>query len=170
MANVHPYKGYLNTNFNLYANGSEDISYEIYSYENKIDEPILKGSFKPHTPHSINLKQAGSFQINFSDGTSSEIVVEDGYKFGGSSKKAAFIFDDTPWAFVIMYDRTYFYNRDTNESYIELISPDFIEELSEEYVIFKNKNQTERTIYSLVDQKPILNISTFITFNIQLIM
>lgn len=165
MANVHPYKGYLNTNFNLYANGSEDISYEIYSYENKIDEPILKGSFKPHTPHSINLKQAGSFQINFSDGTSSEIVVEDGYKFGGSSKKAAFIFDDTPWAFVIMYDRTYFYNRDTNESYIELISPDFIEELSEEYVIFKNKNQTERTIYSLVDQKPILNISNIVYFN-----
>ena len=40
MANVHPYKGYLNTNFNLYANGSEDISYEIYSYENKIDGVI----------------------------------------------------------------------------------------------------------------------------------
>lgn len=165
MATVHPYKGYLNTKFHFYAKGIEDITYKIYSIEKGIAHPILNGYFSPNIPHSINPKKAGYFKIDFSDGTSSEIIVEDGYKFGGSSYKNSFIFDETPWCFIIMNDRTYFYNRDTDESYVESISPDKITPISNDYVIFENIGQEERTVYSLKDQKPILNISNIVFYS-----
>ena len=87
------------------------------------------------------------------------IHIEDGYKFGGSKYKTSFIFDDCPWCFVIMHDRTYFYNRKTKRSFVEPISPDQVTEINEDFVIFENDNQKERTIFSLVEEKPILCIS-----------
>ena len=170
MATIHPYKGYLNTEFHIYAKGIKDVAYNVYALKNNDLKPIMDGIVTPNIPHSITLKYAGSYRINFSDGTSSVIMVEDGFKFGGGEKKSAFIFDKTPWAFIIMHDRTYFFNRETDESYIEPISPDSIEEISEEYVIFRNNNHTERTIYSLLDQRPILNISNIIYFNDEIIL
>lgn len=170
MATVHPYKGYLNSKFHLYAKGIEDVEYEVYSNKKVGEPPVIKGSFLPSIPHTINLNEAGSFRIDFSDGTTSEIMVEDGYKFGGSAYKNSFIFDDLPWCFVIMNDRTYFYNRETEECYMELISPDKINIISKDYVIFENNGQEERTVYSLHEQKPILNIPDIVTFNDQVVV
>lgn len=164
MATVHPYKGFLNTEFHIYTKGTEDTKYEVRSCKEESD-PIVIGSVSPNIPHAIKFERPGKFRIDFSDGTSSEIKVEDGYKFGGSEHKRSFIFDETPWCFVIMRDRTYFYNRNTEESYVEAISPDKITVISEEFVIFENFGQEERTIYSLHEQKPILNISNIIYYN-----
>lgn len=165
MATVHPYKGYLNSNFNFYAKGTEDISYNIVSLNNEHKDSIQTGIFSPNIPYSVNIKEAGSYRIDFNDGTSANIIVEDGYKFGGSKHKRSFIFDNCPWLFIIMNDRTYFYNKETEVSYVEAISPDKVNIVSADYVIFSNSNQEERTIYSLVDQKPILNVSNIIYHN-----
>lgn len=170
MATVHPYRGYLNTLFYFYAKGRDNVSYKINSIEKETINPILEGSFSPNTQHSIMLKEPGSYKIVFNDGTTSEIIVEDGYKFGGSKPKAAFIYDECPWAFVVMHDRTYFYNRDSEESYVEAISPDTIEEISNDYVILWNNNHSERTIYSLNEQKPILNISNIVYTNDEVVI
>lgn len=165
MATVHPSKGYLNTNFHFYAKGEDKVSYRIYDNDSVCEAPVVTGSFMPNIPHEIQLKQAGTFIIKFDDGTTSDIIVEDGYKFGGGKQKSAYVFDNTPWAFLIMHDRTYFFNRDTEESYIEPISPDMIEEISNDYVILGNNSHAERTIFSLQDQKPILNVSHIIYKN-----
>ena len=170
MATIHPYKGYLNTEFHIYAKGTEDVKYEVHPIHNGDDTYIVKGSATPNIPHSIKFKDPGTYKIVFSDGTSSEIIVEDGYKFGGSKPKAAFIYDECPWAFVVMHDRTYFYNRDSEESYVEAISPDTIEEISNDYVILWNNNHSERTIYSLNEQKPILNISNIVYTNDEVVI
>lgn len=162
MATIHPYKGYLNTKFHLYAKGTIDVDYKISPIGDENNSQLVVGSFSPNTPHSIKLQHPGAYIIEFSDGTSSEINVEDGYKFGGSSYKTSFIFDETPWCFIIMNDRTYFYNRDTDESYVESISPDSIEKISCDFVILKNKNHEEITLYSLIEQKPILCFSDMI--------
>lgn len=138
MATIHPYKGYLNTEFHLYAKGTENVTYNIFSDVSEAKTPLTSGVISPNIPCSLKLNESGTFRIDFSDGTSSEIIVEDGYKFGGSKPKAAFIYDECPWAFVVMHDRTYFYNRDSEESYVEAISPDTIEEISNDYVIFLN--------------------------------
>lgn len=170
MATVHPYKGYLNSNFNFYAKGTEDISYNIVSLNNEHKDSIQTGIFSPNIPYSVNIKEAGSYRIDFNDGTSANIIVEDGYKFGGSKHKRSFIFDNCPWLFIIMNDRTYFYNKETEVSYVEAISPDKVNIVSADYVIFSNSNQEERTIYSLVDQKPILNVSNIIYHNEEVIL
>lgn len=165
MATIHPYKGYLNTKFHIFAKGVADVTYSVYANNNIGKEPIMKGTVTPNRPHSFKPDKPGTFHIDFSDGSSSEILVEDGYKFGGSEKKAAYIFDTIPWIFLVMRDRTYFYNKETDESYVEPISPDSIEELSDNYVILGNNSHPERTVYSLNEQKPILNISNIIYFN-----
>ena len=170
MATIHPYKGYLNTEFHIYAKGTEDVTYEVFPTNGETTAPITNGVVTPNMPCSIKLSEPGTFRINFSDGTSSDVIVEDGYKFGGSKPKSAFIFDYCPWAFVVMHDRTYFFNRDTEDSYVEAISPDTIEELSNDYVIFRNNNHSERTIYSLQEQKPILNVSNIVYTNDEVVM
>lgn len=170
MATVHPYKGYLNTKFHLYAKGTQDVSFSIFLVRNEGEKPVLNGTFTPNVPYEFNLNGQGKYRIEFNDGTSSEIIVEDGYKLGGSEYKRSFIFDETPWCFVIMNDRTYFYNRKTEESYLETISPDYIKPISPDYVIFENTGQEERTIYSLNEQKPILNISNIIFHNDEVVL
>ena len=170
MATIHPYKGYLNTKFHFYAKGAENVSYSVISLDKEGKQTIKSGIFAPNVPHSIKLNEAGSFRVDFNDGTSTTVTVEDGYKFGGSKHKKSFIFDETPWCFITMNDRTYFYNRETEEGYVESISPDEIEVVSEDYVIFSNSNQEERTIYSLVDQCPILNVSNIKYHNEEVIL
>ena len=170
MATIHPYKGYLNTKFHLYAKGTQDVSFSIFLVRNEGEKPVLNGTFTPNVPYEFNLNGQGKYRIEFNDGTSSEIIVEDGYKLGGSEYKRSFIFDETPWCFVIMNDRTYFYNRKTEESYLETISPDYIKPISPDYVIFENTGQEERTIYSLNEQKPILNISNIIFHNDEVVL
>lgn len=91
--------------------------------------------------------------------------VEDGYKFGGSEYKKSFVFDKCPWAFVVMHDRTYFHNRETEEEYVEVVSPDAIEEISKDFVLFKNNGQVEETLFSLVDQEPVICISNVLFHN-----
>lgn len=162
---IHPYKGYLNTRFNLFITGSEQISFNIIRVSDNKRLEIESRVVSPNEPFDFKISEAGDFLVECSDGTTIPITVEDGYKFGGGRFKKAFIFDNCQWAFVIMHDRTYFYNRETKQSYIEAISPDSISEISQEYVIFSNNSHPERTIYSLNDQKPILNISKVIFHN-----
>lgn len=170
MATVHPYKGYLNSEFHFYARGTKDVEYSIFSNNGEKENLMRTGTFSPNIPHSIKLKEAGTFRVDFNDGTSSEITIEDGYKFGGGKYKNSFIFDNCPWVFIVMHDRTYFYNRETEKSYVEPISPDIIEEVSNDYVIFLNSNHSERTVFSLVGQKPILNVSNIIFYNEDVIL
>lgn len=162
---IHPYKGYLNTLFHLHVTGDDAVDYKVVPKSNTYDDPVLNGSVSPNEPCCIQIPFPGDFIVKFSDGTDIPVTVEDGYKYGGSSFKRAFIFDECPWAFVVMHDRTYFYNRDTKESYMELISPDNIEALNKDYVLLKNDAQIEQSIYSLQEQKPFLIVSDVLYFN-----
>ena len=114
---IHPHKGYLNTNFNVHVVG-QDVEYSVYQNGDVNSQPIIKGIAKPNEPHTLNFKHPGEYIIAFRKGEETIIRVEDGYKFGGSSYKTSFIFDDCPWCFVVMHDRTYFYNRKTKRSFV----------------------------------------------------
>ena len=163
-ATIHPHKGYLNTNFNVHVQGHEE-EYSVYQKGDCDKCSIATGIVRPNEPHVLNIAQPGDYVVSFSDSDEINIHIEDGYKFGGSTYKTSFIFDDCPWCFVVMHDRTYFYNRETKRSFVEPISPDKITEINEDYVIFENDKQEERTIFSLVEEKPILCITDIVTFN-----
>ena len=160
---IHPYKGYLNTQFRVFVKGEEPLSFQVFSAEEK-ELSILNGVVDPNQPYNITMPSAGEFVIRFEDGSKHNFRVEDGYRYGGNKLKKAFIFDDCPWAFVIMRDRTYFYNRQTQQSFVEPIAPDKIEEIASDYVILKSDKQNELTLFSLEQQEPILwvdNISFY---------
>lgn len=161
---VHPYKGYLNTEFHIFAEGGAQ-KYTIYPKGGDSGESILTGLVNANTPHTFKMSQPGEFTVAFEDGTTSDIIIEDGYKFGGGKLKRSFIYDNCPWVFIIMHDRTYFYNRDTEQAYVEPVSPDNIIEVSNDFVIFENTGETERTLFSLREQKPILCVQNIVSFN-----
>ena len=153
-ATIHPYKGYLNTEFQLFSQCCEPISFVISSKNDATE--MIDGVLNPNEPFRIKMPQPGSYDVHFGDDSTTEITVEDGYRFGGGQHKKNFIFDTCPWVFVVMHDRTYFHNRETNEEYVEVLSPDTIIEVSKDYVLFKNDGQKEETLYSLIEQKPII--------------
>ena len=161
-ATIHPYKGYLNTEFQLYSKNSQPTSFRIHLSNSPSD---IVGILQPYIPQTVRIPICGNHLVEFDDGTKAEIIVEDGYKFGGNKLKRAFVFDECPWVFIVMHDRTYFYNRQTDESYFEPISPDNIIEVADNFVIFTNNSQDEATLYSLDQQKPILCVSNIMFYN-----
>ena len=86
---IHPYKGYLNTKFQIYSHEQTPVEYVVYSKDNgtEVLPPKKKVVVESNKPHSFRLSSPGSFIVQFSNGTSSEIIVEDAYKFGGNKKK-----------------------------------------------------------------------------------
>lgn len=162
---VHPFRGYLNTLFYVHVTGVNAMEYRVIHKIHGKETELSKGQVSPNEPFSFQVPIPGEFTFECSDGTIIPLTVEDGYKYGGSSFKQAFIFDDCSWLFIVMHDRTYFYNRETKEAYVETISPDEIIEVSSRFVIFSNDKHNERTLYSLEKQTPILYISNIIFYN-----
>ena len=107
----HPHKGYLNTKFTLLYNGELSENF-IFCREN--DSSVVKSiTVQPNMTESIYFEEPGMYSICKGKDVIQYFNVEDGYKFGGSVFKNAFVFEKTPWVFVVMKDRTYFHNRET---------------------------------------------------------
>lgn len=139
---VHPHFGYLNSDVRL-INGSDSILIVKDSVEGKEYEiPALSNI-------SVRLK-AGEhiFTIAGEDSAAETIVVEDAIKLGGSREKKTYIFEGTPWALMVMLDRTYFYNRETKEQYLEHgLAPKNIQFLTSNYLLFVSDK--DNSIFSL---------------------
>ncbi|MDE7413946.1 MAG: hypothetical protein K2N05_09210 [Muribaculaceae bacterium] len=161
---IHPHKGYLNTNFHIHYSGNGDLRYNVFD-PNDSSHIVAKGVVSSNKPYQFKIPTPGEYKVRFENGEIINLVVEDAYKFGGSRLKKAFVFDTSPWLFVVMYDRTYFHNRDTGEEYIETISPDEIQEVSEGYVLLNSNGQRETTLFSLFEQKPIAEFVDVVTYN-----
>lgn len=167
---VHPHQGYLNTKFIIQ---SFSKNHKMVKITPKDDgkfllpandfRPIL--SFKLLDDQTLQLQETFSFPgryvIEFPDDKDSavEIEVKDAIKFGGSTHKNSYVFDETPWCFIVMKDRTYFYNRDSGEEYVESISPDKISYVNKDVVLLSNDKYKENTLYSLTEQAPIITFT-----------
>ena len=159
----HPHKGYLNTKFTLLYNGESSENF-IFCREN--DSSVVKSiTVQPHMTESIYFEEPGMYSICKGKDVIQYFNVEDGYKFGGSVFKNAFVFEKTPWVFVVMKDRTYFHNRETGHEYVEAISPDLMEYVSPSYVLLSNKNDNLMTLYSLKEEKPVIVFENLIKKN-----
>lgn len=165
-ATVHPTKGYLNTSFYIHNTSESPLSFSII---NETGE-VLAGDVPANNKKAFFATTPGVHVARFSDESESTFIVEDALRFGGSSYKRSFIFDKCPWCFVVMRDRTYIYNRITQEAYMESISPDDITAISEDYVIFANKQNKEQTIYSLKEQRPEIVVENLKFYNSRLVV
>lgn len=163
---IHPHKGYLNSLFKIYTDSKSPQTYVVCEKsDGSVRMPIVQGTINSNEPHEFKVTKPGLYTVHFEDETDIDIVVEDGYKFGGGNYKSSFIDDVSPWVFIVMHDRTYFYNRDTEESYLETISPDEIKYVSESYVLFSNESDDIQTLYSLESQRPILSLRNIVCYN-----
>lgn len=158
---VHPHIGYLNTEFSIQSFSKEKRMVHIYPIDNVVsNKPIISCLLLNGKTLQENyvFKFPGRYVVMLLDDKDSaiEIEVKDAIKFGGSTHKSSYVFEETPWCFVVMKDRTYFYNRDTHEQYVENISPDKIACVSKNVVLLSNDTHNEKTLYSLAEQTPIV--------------
>lgn len=162
---LHPYRGYLNTKFRLFCDCDREQEIVI---KRSSDSVVVKTLYvQPNRIEYISLDEPGEYSVVERDGEQhiAHITVQDGYKFGGSSFKDAFLFEKNPWVFVVMHDRTYFHNRNTGYEYMEAISPDKIEYVSPSMVIMSNLKQDVKTLYSLDEERPLFAFSNLVFKN-----
>ena len=87
-------------------------------------------------------------------GYSDKLIVEDAYKFGGSKVKQTYISEKSLWCIIEMNDRTYFYNLNTKDEYVEYnFVPERISFTCKDCILASSGSQ--HTLFSLFDRKPI---------------
>lgn len=134
MIQIHPKHAFLNSNVVISNNGHESAIIED-SLTGKsftlLPSKCLSSCF-PAGNHKISVKwllSGATEELSF--------FVEDALKFGGSEQKGAYVFDNNLWFIIVMKDRTYFFNERTKEQFVEHnLSPDRIEEVSPDYLLF----------------------------------
>ena len=161
---VHPHIGYLNTEFSIQSFSDEKKMVLIYPIDkSKLDKPVFSFLLLNEKTLQANyaFKLPGRYVVMLPDdkGSAIEIEVKDAIKFGGSMHKNSYVFEETPWCFIVMKDRTYFYNRNSGEKYVECISPDKISCINKDVVLLSNESYKEKTLYSLTEQTPIITFT-----------
>lgn len=158
---VHPHQGYLNTSFTVHPlSGTGKITVT------RIDEDEKHGSDSAVVEcapgESIKFNRPGKYifsMTNPHNNKAEAIEVKDAFRYGGSMYKNSFVFDEISWCFIVYHDRTYFYNRDSKEQYVENVSPDEIKLVNKDVVMFRNNYNgfmIESSLYSLKWQCPII--------------
>lgn len=127
--------------------------------------------------HKISFRLGKGKHILHSESLNENICieVEDAIKLGGSRIKKAFVFDNTPWCFIIMGDRFYATNTNTKQEFVEYnICPEEIVSLKDEYVsscpyfLFRTKN--DYSIYNINEGTVITTFQNCIYANSHIII
>lgn len=159
---IHPHKAFLNTDVII---------------SNNVDHPICITDTSINQKYLINSKDSCKIRLSAGehifncciDGKeqTDSVFIEDAIKFGGGSEKNMYVFEDSPWVIVVMNDRTYFYNRDTKEQFVECISPDEIKYVSPNILLLSNnyEGNYEYSLFSLIDKRPIKYFSNCLFYN-----
>lgn len=157
---IHPHFGYLNTDILLINSDPSNITVRDKSTDKEYTIPASS---------NISIRLAAG-EHSFVAGDKKQVIetafIEDAIKLGGSREKKTYIFEGTPWALMVMLDRTYFYNRDTKEQYLEYgLAPETIKFLTPNYLLFVSK--TDNSLFSLnnLSIEKTLGDSTFLFSN-----
>lgn len=173
---IHPHEGFLNTKYQLRTDSANSINVHVKRVGNdngKADDLVYEKDLICSVADGIKFDVSGKYEVSVKsdmDDAVHTVIVKDAIMFGGGSFKKAYVFDETPWCFIVMKDRTYFYNRETKESFVESISPDNIEIVFSDVVLISNIQKvkdgedkiTDYTLFSLKCMLPILSVSNIL--------
>jgi hypothetical protein len=143
---ITPHKGYLNTCFNI-RKSSSNLSQILIDGEG-IDS--LSDIHLNAGEHVVTCRIDGEI---YSD----TVFVEDAIRLGGSKIVSGFCFDNSPWIFIVLKDRTYFFNSSTKEHFVENgISPINVTALTCDLMLFangerNNENDVDIKEYAIFD-------------------
>lgn len=151
MIQIHPKRAFLNCDVVIRNKGQESAIIEDSITSESFT--LLPGDYRasrfPAGDHTISIKWLSGVIEEQS------FVVEDALKFGGSERKCTYVFDNNPWAIIVMRDRTYFFNEQTKEQFVEHnLCPDKIEEVSPDYLLFTTgKDCSFFSLYKMAFEK-----------------
>ena len=159
---INPHHAYLNSVLQLSNNTAEYLKV-------RCEQIGTTWTLRPNEVRNGRLfKAAGTYELSCEDGSDKQIVViEDAIRLGGSHFRKAFAFDKNPWFLVSMNDRTYFYNPNTKEQYLENdIAPDKVLDLNEEYLLFTSERDSScGALYSITRREIVRQVHNIITYN-----
>ena len=167
---ICPQTGFLNTDFKVFSElpfPCEKITKVGDEYGNECEERSAIYKFD-NTSWHLNFQEAGTFRVyetTDKDSDYTTVIVKDAIRLGGGSFKDAYIFDDNPWCFVVMHDRTYFHNQVTGEEFMENFSPDEIRAIDKDLVLFCNKADKDCMVYSPAKKEVIANSSNTVYYS-----
>lgn len=173
---IHPHEGFLNTKYQLRTDSANSINVHVKRVGNengKADDLVYEKDLICSVADGIKFDVSGKYEVSVKSDMEDAVhtvIVKDAIMFGGGSFKKAYVFDETPWCFIVMKDRTYFYNRETKELFVESISPDNIEIVFSDVVLISNIQKvkdgedkiTDYTLFSLKCMLPILSVSNIL--------
>lgn len=148
---IFPHTAYLNTEIHIVSESVEDIVITNTTTDEKFkltkeEHRVLK---LPAGRHLFKCENKNGVQIE-------EINVENGIKLGGSKLKKTYLFEESPWVVVVMKDRTYFYNRETEREFVEYyLVPEEINTISKNHLLITSKKR--KLIFSLKYMAPIIS-------------
>lgn len=160
---VNPHHAYLNSALQLSNNTAEYL--KVRCEQIGTTWTLRPNEVRP--PEKI-FKAAGTYELTCEDGSSKQVVViEDAIRLGGSNFRKTFAFDKNPWFMVSMNDRTYFYNPDAHEQYLENdIAPDKVVDLNEDYLLFTGERDSSYgVLYSTRRREIIRQVHDIIAYN-----
>ena len=160
---VNPHHAYLNSAIQLSNNTAEYL--KVRCEQIGTTWTLRPNEVRP--PEKI-FKAAGTYELSCEDGSDKQVVViEDAIRLGGSNFRKTFAFDKNPWFMVSMNDRTYFYNPNTHEQYLENdIAPDKVVDLNEEYLLFTGERDSSYgVLYSTKRREIIRQVHDIIAYN-----
>lgn len=155
---INTHSAYLNYDvkiINCISDSTITISDSLSIFEYEIESSlILKLSAGTH-----------KLSTTYNGDTQEEtIVIKDAIKLGGSTIKKGYIFDNSPYRFVVMLDRMYIYNSESKEESLEYgLTPENISPLGNHYVLFRTSE--DYSIYNLNTNKTILLFNKLIYKN-----
>lgn len=139
---VHPHWGYLNSDIRLINGRDEQLVLKDTTDGRDYIIPA-SSSIAVRLPAGEHRFTAVGQESNVET-----VVIEDAIKLGGSKEKKTYVFEGTPWALMVMLDRTYFFNRETKEQYLEHgLAPKNIHFLTSNYLLFVSDK--DNSIFSL---------------------
>lgn len=142
---IHPHIGYLNSEYVLVNNLNVNLRIKDMNTGIEHNAPAL-GNLPIKLTAGEHTFVAITDRLHYSEAI--KVFVEDAIKLGGSLNKKTYIFEDTPWVIRVMLDRTYFFNRDTKENYVEhKLSPNNVQFITKDYLLFTSEQ--DNSIFSL---------------------
>ncbi len=133
---IHPHVGFINTQFTIWSDNQE-MDYSIRDTMNGELIYIPKGKIYVIRPFSIGEHKLQLYNENGELIQEETIVVKPSIKVGGSTMTGCYILPS--WIIMVMKDRTYFYNRKTEQEFSENnVYPKKIEEITLDVLCLKS--------------------------------
>ena len=154
---VNTHHAYLNNDIVINSEGlitiEDAVTGQTFEFENELRMHLSAGH---HIIKSADHKE--------------DIFIENAIKIGGGKIKKAFVFDDSAWVFLVMKDRMYIMNTETEEEKIEYnITPDDICSLGAyqggDNTYFLIRNSQDYSIYDISSGKLVITFSNHIYSN-----